>query len=177
MDVPAAVPSPFADADRAGRQVSNLVVGAGAVAARVGAPIRALALRASRKGDGRSPRSGTRSTGGARRLTGACGCAPSIPAMVAASCSAAGRRPRLQWGRRLRRPARSRPSSRRCASVAGGTSTVARGRQPTPTPRPQDVAIACCCSSRPRCSSVARCAQRPGSRPSRSRAAALRCRS
>jgi NTE family protein len=39
-------PSPFADADRAGRQLSNLVVGAGAVAARVGAPIRALALRA-----------------------------------------------------------------------------------------------------------------------------------
>ena len=38
--------APFADVDRAGRQVSNLVVGAGAVAARVGAPIRALALRA-----------------------------------------------------------------------------------------------------------------------------------
>ena len=33
----------------------NIVVGAGAVAARLGAPIRALALRASRKGGGRSP--------------------------------------------------------------------------------------------------------------------------
>ena len=43
-------PSPFADASRAGRQVSNIVVGAGAVAARVGAPIRALALRALPEG-------------------------------------------------------------------------------------------------------------------------------
>ena len=33
----------------------NVIVGAGAVAARVGAPIRALALRPSRKGGGRSP--------------------------------------------------------------------------------------------------------------------------
>ena len=46
----AGAPSPFADADRAGRQVSNIVVGAGAVAARVGAPIRALALRALPEG-------------------------------------------------------------------------------------------------------------------------------
>jgi NTE family protein len=38
-------PSPFAEASVAGRQVSNLVVGVGVVAARVGAPIRALALR------------------------------------------------------------------------------------------------------------------------------------
>jgi NTE family protein len=42
--------SPFAEADRAGGQVSNLVVGAGAVAARVGAPLRALALRALPEG-------------------------------------------------------------------------------------------------------------------------------
>jgi NTE family protein len=42
---PEGATSPFAAADR-GRQVSNLVVGAGALAARVGAPIRALALRA-----------------------------------------------------------------------------------------------------------------------------------
>ncbi len=39
-------PSPFAGPERAGRRVPNVVVGAGAVAARVGAPIRALALRA-----------------------------------------------------------------------------------------------------------------------------------
>jgi hypothetical protein len=97
----------------------------------------------------------------ARRLTGACACAPSMPAMVAASCSAAGRRPRLRLGRRLRRPARSRRSSRRCAAVTGCTSTVVLGRQPTPMPRPRDVAIACCCSSRPPCSSVVRCARRP----------------
>jgi NTE family protein len=43
-------PSPFVDADRATRQVSNIVVGAGALAARVGAPIRALALRALPEG-------------------------------------------------------------------------------------------------------------------------------
>jgi len=46
VDAPGGATSPFADSDRAGRQVSNIVVGAGAVAARVGAPIRALALRA-----------------------------------------------------------------------------------------------------------------------------------
>ena len=46
VDPPAGARSPFAEADTAGRQVSNLLVGAGAVAARVGAPIRALALRA-----------------------------------------------------------------------------------------------------------------------------------
>ena len=44
--------SPFADADRAGRHVSNIAVGAGAVAARVGAPIRALVLRALPEGRG-----------------------------------------------------------------------------------------------------------------------------
>jgi NTE family protein len=43
-------PPPVAEAARAGRQVSNLVVGAGAVAARVGAPLRALALRALPEG-------------------------------------------------------------------------------------------------------------------------------
>jgi len=43
-------PAPFVDADRAGRRVPNIVVGAGAVAARVGAPIRALALRAIPEG-------------------------------------------------------------------------------------------------------------------------------
>jgi NTE family protein len=42
--------SPFARPEREGRQVPNVVVGAGAVAARVGAPIRALALRALPKG-------------------------------------------------------------------------------------------------------------------------------
>ena len=47
---PGGAPSPFADGSRAGRQVSNIVVGAGAVAARVGAPIRALALRALPEG-------------------------------------------------------------------------------------------------------------------------------
>ena len=47
---PGGATSPFSDADRAGRQVSNIVVGAGAVAARVGAPIRALALRALPEG-------------------------------------------------------------------------------------------------------------------------------
>jgi NTE family protein len=43
---PGGAPSPFAEASVSGRQVSNLVVGAGAIAARVGAPIRALAIRA-----------------------------------------------------------------------------------------------------------------------------------
>jgi NTE family protein len=38
-------PSPFAAAERSGRRVPNVFVGAGAVAARVGAPIRALGLR------------------------------------------------------------------------------------------------------------------------------------
>ena len=50
VEGPGGARSPFADADRAGRQVSNIVVGAGAVAARVGAPIRALALRALPEG-------------------------------------------------------------------------------------------------------------------------------
>ena len=50
VEGPGGATSPFADADRAGRQVSNIVVGAGAVAARVGAPIRALALRALPEG-------------------------------------------------------------------------------------------------------------------------------
>jgi NTE family protein len=45
VEDPEGAPSPFAEPDRAGRQVPNLVVGAGAVAAWVGAPIRALALR------------------------------------------------------------------------------------------------------------------------------------
>jgi NTE family protein len=47
---PRGAPSPFADASRAARQVSNIAVGAGAVAARVGAPIRALGLRALPEG-------------------------------------------------------------------------------------------------------------------------------
>ena len=47
---PGGAPSPFADASRAGRQVSNIVVGAAALAGRVGAPIRALALRALPEG-------------------------------------------------------------------------------------------------------------------------------
>jgi NTE family protein len=42
--------SPFVDADRKGRHLPNIVVGAGAVAARVGAPVRALALRALPEG-------------------------------------------------------------------------------------------------------------------------------
>jgi NTE family protein len=44
---PSPSPSPFSDtdADRAGRHLSNIVVGAGALAAWVGAPIRAAALR------------------------------------------------------------------------------------------------------------------------------------
>ena len=46
VEAPAGARSPFAEADTAGRQASNLLVGAGVVAARVGAPIRALALRA-----------------------------------------------------------------------------------------------------------------------------------
>jgi NTE family protein len=50
VEGPAGATSPFADAGQAGRQVSNIVVGAGAVAARVGAPIRALALRALPEG-------------------------------------------------------------------------------------------------------------------------------
>ncbi|MFZ1995959.1 MAG: patatin-like phospholipase family protein [Solirubrobacteraceae bacterium] len=47
---PGGAPSPLIDASRAGRQVSNVVVGAGALAARVGAPMRALALRAVPEG-------------------------------------------------------------------------------------------------------------------------------
>jgi NTE family protein len=43
-------PSPFADASRTGRQVSKIVVGPGAIAAKVGAPIRGLALRALPEG-------------------------------------------------------------------------------------------------------------------------------
>jgi NTE family protein len=47
---PDSAASPFADVDRAGRAVPNIVVGAGALAARVGAPLRALALRALPEG-------------------------------------------------------------------------------------------------------------------------------
>ena len=43
---PVEEPEPFAGPARAGRRIPNVVVGAGAVAARVGAPVRALALRA-----------------------------------------------------------------------------------------------------------------------------------
>jgi NTE family protein len=50
---PDGAPSPFASPARSGLQVSNLLVGAGAIAARAGAPIRALALRALP--DGRRP--------------------------------------------------------------------------------------------------------------------------
>lgn len=50
VEGPGGATSPFSDADRAGRHVSNIAVGAGAVAARVGAPIRALALRALPEG-------------------------------------------------------------------------------------------------------------------------------
>lgn len=47
---PDGTPSPFAGPVRGGRRVPNLFVGAGAVAARAGAPIRALALRALPEG-------------------------------------------------------------------------------------------------------------------------------
>jgi NTE family protein len=50
VEDPGGAPSPFAAARRGGRPVSNLMVGAGAVAARVGAPLRALALRALPEG-------------------------------------------------------------------------------------------------------------------------------
>ena len=50
LEDPEGEPSPFAGASRAARQVSNIVIGAGAVAARAGAPIRALALRALPEG-------------------------------------------------------------------------------------------------------------------------------
>ena len=93
------------------------------------------------KGGGRLPPSGTRSTAGARPSTGACAYVPSTRATVAAWCSAAGRRLRLQSGRRLRRPARSRRSSRRCAAVTGCTSTAAPGRQQTPMPRPHGLGL------------------------------------
>ncbi len=43
---PVEEPEPFAGPARGGRRIPNVVVGAGAVAARVGAPVRALALRA-----------------------------------------------------------------------------------------------------------------------------------
>ena len=49
-DSPGGAPSPFADASRAGRQVSNIVVGAAALAGRVGAPNRTLAQRALPEG-------------------------------------------------------------------------------------------------------------------------------
>jgi NTE family protein len=45
VEAPDDAPSPFAP-ERAGRRVPNVLVGAGAVAARIGAPVRALALRA-----------------------------------------------------------------------------------------------------------------------------------
>jgi NTE family protein len=50
VEGPGGATSAFADADRTGRHVSNIAVGAGAVAARVGAPIRALVLRALPEG-------------------------------------------------------------------------------------------------------------------------------
>jgi NTE family protein len=50
VEKPGGAPSPLTEASRAGRQLSNMVVGAGAVAARVGAPMRALALRALPEG-------------------------------------------------------------------------------------------------------------------------------
>lgn len=46
VEDPDGAPSPFASPARSGLRVSNLLVGAGAIAARAGAPIRALALRA-----------------------------------------------------------------------------------------------------------------------------------
>lgn len=46
VEDPGGAPSPFAEPERAGRRVPNVLVGAGTIAARVGAPIRALALRA-----------------------------------------------------------------------------------------------------------------------------------
>ena len=53
VEDPDGAPSPFAEPDRSGRGVPNVLVGAGAVAARVGAPVRALALRVIP--DGRRP--------------------------------------------------------------------------------------------------------------------------
>ena len=50
VEEPDGAPSPFSDPDREARQVPNVLVGVGAVAARVGAPIRALALRALPEG-------------------------------------------------------------------------------------------------------------------------------
>ena len=50
VEDPDGAPSPFAGPARGGRRVPNLFVGAGAVAARAGAPIRALALRALPEG-------------------------------------------------------------------------------------------------------------------------------
>jgi NTE family protein len=49
VEAPDGTPSPFAP-ERAGRRVPNVLVGAGAVAARIGAPVRALALRALPEG-------------------------------------------------------------------------------------------------------------------------------
>jgi hypothetical protein len=48
VEDPGGAPSPFARPDREGRQVPNIVVGAGAVAVRLGAPIRGPAPRAGR---------------------------------------------------------------------------------------------------------------------------------
>jgi predicted acylesterase/phospholipase RssA len=172
VEDPGGAPSPSAGPDREGRQVPNIVVGAGAVAARLGAPIRALALRVLPEGrrsiaafgdevdrwgatfDGRL-RVCTVDAGNGRRVVVGSRSAP--PASV---------------GQAVAAPARSRRSSRRCASVTDCASTAAPGRQQTPMPRPPDVAIACCCSSRTPCSSEARCGERPCSRPSRSGAVA-----
>ena len=141
VEDPGGAPSPFAGPDREGRQVPNISAGAGAVAARLGAPIRALALRVLPEGRRSIAAFRDEVDRWAPRSTGACACAPSTPATVAASCSAAGRRPRPQSGRRLRRPARSRRSSRRCAAVTGCTSTAAPGRQQTPMPRPHGLGL------------------------------------
>ncbi len=173
MDVQAAAPSPFSDPDREARQVPNVLVGVGAVAARVGAPIRALALRALPEGRRSIAAFGGEVDRGARRSTGACACAPSTGdgrRVVFGSRRA----PPASVGQAVAARARSRRSScrahRRPAYVDGGP-----GRRPTPMPRPPDVAIACCCSSRPARSPAARCAERPArGRRAPSRGAAVR---
>jgi hypothetical protein len=152
--------------------VPNIVVGAGAVAARLGAPIRALALRVRPEGrrsiaafgdevdrwgatfDGRL-RVCTVDAGNGRRVVFGSRSAPpaSVGQAVAASCAIPAVFTPVRIG--------DRPY------VDGGAWSPT-----TPMPRPPDVAIACCCSSRPPCSSEARCGKRPCSRPSRSGAVA-----
>jgi hypothetical protein len=126
--VPSARSRPFAGPDREGRQVPNIVVGAGPVAARLGAPIRALALRVLPEGRRSIAAFGDEVTAGARRSTGACACAPSTPATVAALCSAAGRRPRPQL--RLGPPSDGAPHGPRPrrARPGGGLSAGTRAR-------------------------------------------------